>query len=379
MAVHVLDAMVRDGFEELVALHDRSSGLRAFLAIHDTSRGPAFGGLRRFAYRDEKSALMDCLRLAKAMSMKCALAGVNGGGAKLVLFDHPGLDRAAAYRSIGRSIERLAGRYYAGPDVGTGTAELSNVAFETKYVTHPGPAGPGDLPGATAAGVFAGMRAALVHLDGEEAWEDRTVVIQGLGSVGQRLAVRLIGLGARVSGVDLDEATCDRARGLGVEILESGSELDKAADIFCPCAMGGLLHDLTIQRIAARAVCGAANNPLARSHHAERLHARGILYVPDFVINSGAVIRGAGFHLDGRATPLDEIEARIGEVTTDVLRKAAEEAIPPFVLAKRVAEQRIRVARNAADSERQSALGAGDAPRERATAGDELTTESTSS
>lgn len=340
MAIHVLDAMAREGFEELIALHDRRSGLRAFLGIHDTRRGPAFGGIRRFAYRDERSALVDCLRLSRAMTLKCTLAGVAGGGAKTVVIDHAGLEPEAAYRRLGLAIERLAGRYYAGPDVGTGWDELRWVGEETSYVTRPGDEGPGDLAGATAAGVFAGMAAALRHLDGDERWGARTVVIQGLGSVGWRLAERLLGLGVRVLGVDIDEERLRLAHGeLGIEPLALGAELEEPCDVFCPCAMGGTLHDLTIQRIGARVVCGAANNPLARSHHAERLHEKGVLYMPDFVVNAGAVIRGAEFHLQGRSTPLEEIEARIGAVAERVLARAGACEQTPFSVAKQEAER----------------------------------------
>ncbi|HED67057.1 MAG TPA: Glu/Leu/Phe/Val dehydrogenase [Planctomycetes bacterium] len=351
MAVHVLDAMAREGFEELVALHDRRSGLRGFLGIHDTSRGPAFGGIRRFPYRNEKSALIDCLRLSRAMSRKCALADLPGGGAKLVVLDHPGLDLAEAYRHIGRVVERQAGRYFAGPDVGTGWRELSYVAEETDRVTRPGDEGPGDLAGATAAGVFAAIAAALRHLHGSESWEERTFVVQGLGSVGWRLAARLRGLGARVLAADLEEEPCERAHEeLGVEILASGTELDTACDVFCPCAMGGLLHDLSIQRLQARIVCGAANNPLARTHHAMQLFERGILYVPDFVVSAGAVIRGAEFHLTGRPTPLEEIEARIGATVRDVLERAAAKERSPYVIAQHEADLRILRSRARADA-----------------------------
>lgn len=338
--------MAREGFEELLALHDRSSGLRAFLGIHDTSRGPAFGGIRRYTYRNEKSALIDCLRLARAMSRKCALADVPGGGAKLVVLDQVGLDLDAAYRYLGEVVERFAGRYYAGPDVGTGWHELGCVAERTAYVTHPGERGPGDLAGATAAGVFASIAAALRQVFGEERWSERTFVVQGLGSVGRRLAERLRALDARVLAADLDEERAEAARAeLGVEILPTGSELDEPCDVFSPCAMGGLLHDLSIQRLRSRIVCGAANNPLARVHHAVQLQERGILYVPDIVVSAGAVIRGAEFHLLGRATPLPEIEERIGRTVESILARAAERDRAPYLIAQHEADLRILRAR----------------------------------
>ena len=181
MGVHILDAMAREGFEEVLALHDRASGVRGFLGIHDSTRGSAFGGIRRWSYLDEDQALRDCLRLARAMSHKCALAGLPVGGGKLVLLDRPDLDLERAYSAVGDLVERLNGRFYTGPDVGTGPAELAAVAARTRFVTDPGPKGPGELSEATAEGVFRGIGATLRHLDGAEDWPRRTVVVQGLG------------------------------------------------------------------------------------------------------------------------------------------------------------------------------------------------------
>lgn len=342
MALHVLDAMAREGFEEVLAVHDRDSGLRAFVGVHDTAGGPAFGGIRRFPYPDERSGLMDVLRLSLAMSQKCALADLAVGGGKIVVLDRPDLDLEGGYRHLGRVIASLGGRYYAGPDVGTGERELAWVAAETEHCTPPGAEGLGNLPAATAAGVFGGLAAALAELDGEPAWAGRTVVLQGLGRVGEALARRLVALDVKVLASELDE---ERAQGLaaelGLELLEPGTEFDVPSDAFCPCAMGGILHDVTIQRLRARIVCGAANNPLGHARHGRRLHERGILYVPDIVVNAGAVIRGAEYHLNGRPTPLAEIEVRIGALAADVLREATRTRQSPVGVALREAARRL--------------------------------------
>jgi leucine dehydrogenase len=288
------------------------------------------------------------------MPYKCALADIAGGGAKLVVLDQPELDLERAYRQIGRWIERLGGRYYAGPDVGTGDAEIRWMAAETEFVAPPEGTGPGDLAGATAAGVFAGMAAALRSLDGEEDWGNRTVVVQGLGRVGLRVAERLRGLQVRVLATEVDANRLARAQqDLGVEPLEPGSEFGVSCDIFSPCAMGGILHDITISRLDTRVVCGASNNPLARSAHGLRLHERQVLYVPDYVVNAGAVILGAEYHLAGRATPLEEIEVRIGTLAADILREASEENRSPVEVAEREAVRRLEESRRKRVEQRQ--------------------------
>ncbi|MFT5285631.1 MAG: leucine dehydrogenase [Planctomycetota bacterium] len=351
MSIQLLDAMVQGGFEEVLSMHDRKSGLRAFLAIHDTSVGPAFGGIRRFEYLDESQALLDVLRLSRAMTHKCALAGLPAGGAKLVLLDHADLDRAEAYRHIGQRVEEFGGRFYTGPDVGTGPDELKAVAEKTSFVTDPGVAGPGDLAGATADGVFAGLAATLRQLDGEEDWTRRKVVIQGLGGVGERLAKRLVEVGVRVVGADIDIERAERvARRLGIETVDPAREFGVECDVFAPCAMGGILHDVAIQRLKARAVAGAANNVLAGVAHGDQLHRRGILYAPDFAINSGALIRGALFHLNGERESTGEIESRIGSAITHILGQAADENLPPARVALREAERMITMRRASSDS-----------------------------
>jgi leucine dehydrogenase len=339
MGIHILDAMSREGFEEMVAIHDRHSGLRAFLGIHDSRTGAAFGGIRRWTYLDEDQALRDCLRLSRAMTYKCALAGLEAGGAKLVVLDRPDLVVADAYRAIGDVVEKLGGRFYTGPDIGTGPDELECVAERTRFVTDPGPAGPGELSEATAHGVFCGIEAALRHLDGEADWPKRTIVVQGLGEVGRLLARRLIERGARVKAaeIDADRALAAHAE-LDIELIDPSSEFDERCDVFAPCALGGILHDLSITRLRCRIVAGGANNVLARGLHADRLHQLGILYAPDFVINSGALIRGALFHLEGRREPVAAIGTRIARTVQGLFERASALGLPPARVAVDEAE-----------------------------------------
>jgi len=346
MGIHVLDAMSREGFEEVVGLHDRNSGLRAFIAIHDTSVGPAFGGIRRWGYLSERAALMDVLRLSRAMTRKCVLAGVPGGGGKAVILDEPGLDLEKAYRYIGRCVEGMGGRFYTGPDVGTDDDALDRLSAETRFVTRTGDDGPGELGEATAAGAFAGIRAGLEHLDGEVDWSARRIVVQGLGGVGQRLARRLVEVGASVVATDIDvEYGRATAKAVGAEFVEPSTEVDLPCDVFAPCALGGILHDVTIERLQARLIAGAANNVLAKIHHADKLAERGVLLLPDFVTNAGALIRGALWHLEGRQVSIEEIETRIAASTTEVLSLSAAEGRPPARVARDLADARIAARR----------------------------------
>lgn len=348
MDLHVLDALARGGFEEMIAISDRRSGLRGFLAIHDTSAGPAFGGIRRWSYRSENEALRDVLRLGRAMTHKCVLLGLDAGGAKLVALDDEDVDWPGAYRHIGEVVERLAGRYYTGPDVGTADAELAWTAETTQYVTRPDERGPGRLAESTAEGVFAGIAAALRHLDGEEDWTRRTVVVQGLGAVGGRLAERLCRVGAKVVGADVDaQRSTEVAAHLGIDVVDASAEFDVPCDVFAPCALGGILHDLSIPRLACRVVAGAANNVLAKPIHGDALHARGVLYAPDFVVNSGALLRGAAFHLEGRREPVERIGERIGLTLEELLAAAEAEGRPPARFAFDEAEARIARRRSA--------------------------------
>ncbi|MHC5012874.1 MAG: Rossmann-fold NAD(P)-binding domain-containing protein, partial [Planctomycetota bacterium] len=226
MSLQVLDTMARGGFEEVVALHDRASGLRAFLAIHDTSGGPArahFWVMARESRRQSSSAWSSSRYCQRRMPPK------------MVILDVPDLDRPAAYRFIGRKVERLGGRFYTGPDVGTGPGELAWVAEETGFVTDPGDDGPGDLASATAEGVYAGIAAGLHHLFGEADWPRRTVLVQGLGGVGERLVRRLRDRGARVMAAEIDPGRAERvSRRLEVELVDPTRVFDLDCDVFAP-------------------------------------------------------------------------------------------------------------------------------------------------
>lgn len=346
MSFQLLHAMTSAGFEEVIAVCDPSSGLRAYIGLHDTTRGPAFGGVRRIPYREEGAALSDCLRLARAMTHKCIWAELPAGGAKTVLLDHPDLDRQAAYRALGRAVERLAGRYYSGPDVGTGDDELEWLCEGTRYATRPDADGPRELAEATAEGVFAGIATALRHVDQDTDWAQRRVVVQGLGAVGERLARRLVEVGAHVIASDVDaERAASCGKELELELIDPGEELSVECDVFSPNALGGVIHDLSIERLRSRIIAGGANNVLSSAVHARRLSERGVLFLPDFVINSGALIRGAHFHLEGVRVPLHEIGLRVSNATAKLLELSGEFGTSPAETALQEAERRLAAER----------------------------------
>lgn len=329
-------------YETLHAIQDEASGLRVILAVHSTARGPAFGGIRRLAYPSEADALDDALRLAQGMSLKCALAGLPAGGAKTVILDHPDLDRAAAYARLGRFIEELGGRYVCGPDVGTGEAEMDAVRAETRWANPKG----NDAGAATAAGVLAGLRGVLSVLHGDPGAAGRTFVVQGLGSVGAALAQALGEAGGTVLAADVADDDAERARAVGAEPLDPAEALSTPCDVFVPCALGGVLTPETAGHLAAKAVCGSANNQLSDPTAGRILHERGILYAPDFAVNAGAVAEGVFTVRDGATDAVREEARRHIEkaeaTVAQILEKSLGDDVPSVQVASAMAHDRLR-------------------------------------
>lgn len=292
-------------WERMIAVQERSLGLRAIIVLHSLARGPAFGGIRRLAYASEAAGLADAERLAWAMTLKCALAGLSAGGGKTVVFEAPTLRREAAYEALGDVIEKLGGDYVCGPDVGTGEAELELLRGRTRWVN---PAG-NDASRSTAAGVLAGLRGLSRVVFGDEELGRRRYVIQGLGAVGSAVAAALLEAGASVRGYDVDADARERARALGVELVDESRVLLEPCDVFMPCALGGVLTREACEQASWRAVCGAANNQLADDEVAEVLHQRQIAWAPDFVVNAGAVIEG----VESVLAPGADLELRVQE------------------------------------------------------------------
>ncbi|RJG10361.1 Glu/Leu/Phe/Val dehydrogenase [Pseudomonas cavernicola] len=305
----------------LEALHlaqDPVTGLKAIIAIHNTRLGPALGGCRYLAYPDENSAIRDAVRLAQGMSYKAALAGLAQGGGKAVIIRPPNLDnRGALFEAFGRFIETLNGRYITAVDSGTSSADMDCIAQYTSHVTSTTSAG--DPSPHTAMGVFAGIRATAQARLGSDDLEGLRVAIQGLGNVGYALAEQLHAAGVELLVSDLDAGRVQLAvEQLGAHPVASEALLGTPCDILAPCGLGGILNAQTVGQLRCSAVAGAANNQLASIEIADEMEARGILYAPDYVINSGGLIYVAlkhrGESLPAITAHLSQIDLRLTEI-----------------------------------------------------------------
>jgi valine dehydrogenase (NAD+) len=336
-----------NGHEQVVFCQDKPTGLRAIIAIYSTALGPALGGTRFYPYETEDDAVHDALELSRAMAYKNALAGLDLGGGKAVIWGDPAkLKTEALLRAYGRFVESLGGRYYTACDVGTYVQDMDVVARETRYVTGRSEAhgGAGDSSVLTAYGVFQGMRAAAEHLWGTPTLAGRTVGIAGLGKVGKHLAKHLLDDGARVVGTDVSEAALAWVREAypRVELVADVRALITSdIDVYAPCALGGALDDDTVPALRAKIVAGGANNQLAHPGVEKLLAERGVLYAPDYVVNSGGVIQVAdeieGFNFE-RAR---QRASKIYDITKQILELARAEGVPPAVAADRLAERRM--------------------------------------
>ena len=325
--------------ERVLLCRDPQAGYRCVIAVHSTAAGPAVGGTRLWTYATEEEAVTDALRLSRGMTYKCAMAGLPlGGGKSVILRDGNLTDREALFRAHGRVIESFGGGYMTGEDVGTSPTDMAIVRRETKHVL-----GVTEDPSPyTARGVFRAMSAAALHRWGSDDLAGRTVAIQGCGSVGFHLARELRAAGARLVVSDVDPGRVRRTvEASGARAVPPEEIFDAEADIFAPCALGGILNAETIPRLRVEIVAGAANNQLLEEADGELLQARGILYAPDYVANAGGVIFGCQELLGWSAeTVRERIEGLYGAVL-DVFRLAEKQEIPPHAAADRLAERRL--------------------------------------
>lgn len=334
--------------EQVVFAHDPVSGLRAVIAIHSTVLGPALGGTRFFPYASTDEAVQDVLNLSRGMTYKNALAGLDHGGGKAVIIGDPRRDKSEALlRAYGRFIQSLNGRYYTACDVGTYSEDMDLVGRECDYVTGRTVAqgGAGDSSVLTAYGTFQGMRAAAAHRWGEPSLSGRTVGISGVGKVGRHLVRHLLEDGADVVAADTDPAAVEwvREHHPSVRVVDSTETLVASQlDVYAPCALGGALTDEVVASLKAEIVCGAANNQLAHPGMEKLVEDRGILYAPDFCVNSGGVIQVADELAGPDFERAKQRASGIFETTRTVLEIAQEERVPTATAADRLAERRMQ-------------------------------------
>ncbi|MEQ9333463.1 Glu/Leu/Phe/Val dehydrogenase dimerization domain-containing protein [Thalassobaculum sp.] len=338
------------GHEQVVFASDPACGLRAIIAIHDTTRGPALGGCRMWHYASEADAVADVLRLSQGMTYKSALAELPLGGGKAVVLGDPAHDKSEAlWRALGRAIDRLGGHYVTAEDVGTSVADLETVRTATAHVAGIAEGGSGDPSPATAFGVFMGMQAAVRHRLGGADVTGIRVALQGLGHVGLCLAGHLAEAGAELVVADLDPGRVDAAvERFGARRAEPAAIHAEDVEVFAPCALGAILNDRTIPELRAPVVAGSANNQLAEARHGGALAEHGVLYAPDYAINAGGIINVS--HESTRTgRPYDRQAAyahiaRIHDTLARIFEAADAEGIPTSVAADRLAEARLRQA-----------------------------------
>lgn len=340
------------GHEQVVLCQDRSSGLKAVIALHSTTLGPALGGTRFFPYATEEEAVADALNLSRGMSYKNALAGLDHGGGKAVIIGDPErIKTEELLLAYGRCVASLGGRYVTACDVGTYVADMDIVARECRWTTGRSPerGGAGDSSVLTAYGVYQGMRASAVHLWGDASLSGRLVGVAGVGKVGNHLVEHLLQEGARVVVTDVREESVRRITAAHPEVTVAADtdELIRTPglDVYAPCALGGVLDDTTVPALTARVVCGAANNQLAHPGIEKDLADQGVLYAPDYVVNAGGVIQVAdelhGFDFERCRAKAE----KIFDTTLSIFARAKEDGIPPAAAADRIAERRISDAR----------------------------------
>ena len=326
-------------------MNDRASGLRAVIAIHDTTLGPAVGGTRMRLYPSLDEAAVDALRLARAMTYKAALSGVERGGGKAVILGDPGRDKTRArLAAYARAVDGLGGRFHTGCDMGIDGRDVAVMARITKHVSHTAPGSRLDTADLAALGVYEAIRSVARLLDREPA--GLHVAVQGLGQVGYRVAKQLGAAGARLTVADVDAGRVERACAeLGASAVDPASIYDIEADVFSPNAAGGVVNDATLPRLRCRAIVGGANEQLEEPRHGDALHERGILFAPDYLVNAGGLLsllfEVGELDEDGVVERVKGIGGRLAAL----LAEARERGEAPHRAADRAAEERLARAR----------------------------------
>lgn len=341
----IFDYMSKYGYEQLVFCHDKTTGLKAIIAIHDTTLGPALGGTRMWNYDSEEEAILDVLRLARGMTYKAAAAGLNLGGGKAVIIGDAKKDKSEEmWRAFGRFVQSLNGRYITAEDVGTTVQDMDYVNLETDHVTgvSASSGSSGDPSPKTAWGCFKGLLATANELWGSDDIKGKVVAVQGVGSVGYYLCQYLHEAGAKLVVCDINQEAVDKVvKEFGAKAVAPDAIYDVECDFFAPCALGAVVNDNTINRLKCKAIAGSANNVLAEDRHGDMLHEKGILYAPDYVINAGGLMNVAdelkGYNEERAMATVATIYDNIAKVYAISKR----DGIPSYKAADRMAEERI--------------------------------------
>ena len=341
------EIMEHDEHEQIIFCSNKDAGLRAIIAIHDTRLGPAFGGTRMWNYDSVDSALKDVLKLSKTMTYKAAVTGLNYGGGNAVILADPNTQKSELlFRTFGKYVNSLAGRYYTAEDVGTTVEDMEYVRMETKYVTGISKAlgGSGNPAPVTAYGVYVGMKACAKAKWGNDSLENKKIVIQGAGQVGKNLAEYLESSGAKLFISDLyNEKIENILKTVNAEVIKPDEIFDIDMDIFSPCALGGIINDRTIEKLSCEIIAGSANNQLEdEEKHGKMLFEKGILYAPDYVINAGGLINVAneleGYRQDRALKHADKIYDNL----TRIIKNSNKQNIPTCVASAQIAEKRLQ-------------------------------------
>jgi leucine dehydrogenase len=334
------------GHEEVIFCHEKSVGLKAIIAIHNTSLGPALGGTRMWNYKTEEEALIDVLRLSKGMTYKAAAAGLNLGGGKAVIIGDPKVHKTEAlFRAFGQFVNSLNGKYITAEDVNTCEQDMEYIFMETPWVTGipKSLGGSGDPSPYTAHGVLMGIHAVVKEKLNQDNIKGLTVAVQGLGNVGSNLVKYLVDEGAQVKVADIDSQKVKaHVEKYGIEAVSSEEIITSKCDVLAPCALGAVFNDLTVGQLKCKMIAGGANNQLAEARHGEALREMGILYAPDYVINAGGLMN-VFVELEGYSSDraFDKTK-RVYDNLMRVFQMAKDQNIPTHVAADRLAEQRIK-------------------------------------
>ncbi|MBZ5553103.1 MAG: hypothetical protein LAO21_10310 [Acidobacteriia bacterium] len=330
----IFEKLQRENCERLISFQHEPSGMRGFVAIHTLRKGRALGGIRLWNYPNEDAAMDDALRLAAAMTRKVVMADLPCGGAKCVVWNHEGLKRKLALVHLAEIIESMHGTFLAARDLGITPIDLAAMAKESEFVFNEKKAG--DLSYLTALGLLEAMRATLKFTTGRDSLEGRSVSIQGVGEVGSALTRLLAKEKAKLIITDLDRRLAHSlAKKYKATVVEPEEIFTIRSDIFAPCALGGVLDEVHVKRLRAKAVVGSANNQLASPEMGQELVNRGIVYAPDYIVNAGAIIHGARFTLEGKKDNTKEIR-KIYDRTLTILAMAKRKNVPSNVIADEI-------------------------------------------